>query len=102
MRRLMMKLYKVVDNKFNRDNYAESIGLFLDDPPAYASVEIVEYPMKFSAKDYNFVAKRFREAFPVNYTEDDKEDAMLIRSTLSVLMLDFAMAYEKDNPRFDP
>lgn len=56
-----MKLYKVVDNEFNRKNYPDLIGQIPSSPPAYASVEVIETPMKFSGMDYNFVAKRIRE-----------------------------------------
>jgi hypothetical protein len=55
---------------------------------------------KFSAKDYNYVAKRFRENFPDD--PDNTPDVLLKRHMLVVLMLDFAEGYLKDNPRFDP
>ena len=33
--------YRVVDNPFNRANYAHMIGQILDKPPAYAVVETI-------------------------------------------------------------
>ena len=61
---------------------------------------------KFSAKDYNFVAKRLREHFPHDLINDDysdyRKDQMIARSAITVLILDFARKYAEDNPNFDP
>lgn len=57
---------------------------------------------KFNKKDYNFVAKRFRERFPTDYDVSTKQDVLLQRTMLTVLMLDFAEAYLRDDPKFDP
>jgi hypothetical protein len=98
----MKKYYKVEDSEFNRENYPNLIGKVMMNPPSYATVGIIEAAGKFSTKDYNFTAKRFRENFPVEYDESTKQDVMTKRHILAVLMLDFAEHYLKDNPMFLP
>lgn len=97
-----MRLYKVSNHPFNQEHFPTIIGKVYEKPPAYARVKMIEAPMKFSAKDYNFVAKRFRENYPAEYDISTKEDVLLQRTMFCVLILDFAEAFEKDNPRFDP
>jgi hypothetical protein len=66
------------------------------------------FPMKFSAKDHNFVAKRIRENFPLDTSKDemrsplDNMKPMIERNILCVLALDFAKHFAEDNLRFDP
>lgn len=55
---------------------------------------------KFTAKDYNFVAKRFREQAWFENSNDRM--AVHTRATLTVLALDFARSYAEDNPEFKP
>lgn len=52
----------------------------------------------FHARDYNFVAKRIREVFPM----EQGERSMIERSILCILAMKFAHAYLEDNRLFDP
>lgn len=56
---------------------------------------------KFSKKDYNFVAKRIREQSTWE-PDSNSEAALCQRAALTILALDFAKAYMKDNLSFDP
>lgn len=64
---------------------------------------------KFTAKDYNFVAKRIREHFPIwlegedsDWFRQQRDKIMLQRGVLTDLAIEFAKSYKKDNERFDP
>lgn len=98
----MKNYYKVRDNDFNQKHYPHLIGSIMTVPPSYAKVEVIRATGKFSTKEYNFTAKRFRENFPVEYDVDTKQDVMTKRTILATLMLDFAEHYAKDNPMFEP
>lgn len=54
---------------------------------------------KFNAKDYNFVAKRLREAYPIPNRETPYKEQ---RRMLEELAITFAEKYLEDNPNFDP
>jgi hypothetical protein len=56
---------------------------------------------KFNRLHYNFVAKRIREIFPMGDTEEDRVYGTVERVTLSKLAINFAKAFQKDDPDFD-
>jgi hypothetical protein len=56
---------------------------------------------KFSAKDYNFVAKRLREAYPM-HGSSNMTPFKQQRRLLEELAITFAEKYKEDNPNFDP
>lgn len=63
---------------------------------------------KFNAKDYNFVAKRLRENFPIDTPPDQMTNPAanvgthLQRGVVVEIAIDFAKKYQEDNPNFDP
>lgn len=92
-----MGLYR---NKETRDTQSSM-------PFDAANANLWEYfPCKFNAKDYNFVAKRLRENFPLEANEDASEHSRIKnlthRGAITQLALDFARRYKEDNPNFDP
>jgi hypothetical protein len=56
--------------------------------------------IKFDARDWNFVAKRFRETDW--WRESNSPIALARRASLTQLALEFADKYSQDNPGFDP
>jgi hypothetical protein len=99
---LMKNYYEVINHPFNQEHYPNLVGTIMTKPPSYAKVRVIQATGKFSTKEYNFTAKRFRENFPVEYDVDTKQDVMTKRTILATLMLDFAEHYLKDNPMFEP
>jgi hypothetical protein len=62
---------------------------------------------KFNKKDYNFVAKRLRENFPSPEASemswyDKRKEVQTRQRIVAEVAIDFAKAYKKDNPQFDP